>query len=233
MLQQKQPTKKSKAQRQRQLVVSARQGGFFSVLPPRARVKMAYSLTEVPSGHGTLNLLGAAIDYQINSTFAPGGGAGAHQPYMRDTFFAQYNKYKVHAVHVRLTVPPQTNGVMSYLVTQVAPPNVTVTSNGVAIGPVRERNGGGAYPPTFDVLSTSHATERRLNINMATACGLSQKEFDGDVDTYAASAGSDPTNKVHLLVNMASSSSTTFTTYMQTYMEFDVEWFERLIVSTS
>ncbi len=218
--------------RQRALVVSARSGAFFDVLPPRIRVKMAYSLTEVVSGHGTLNLLGAAIDYQVNSTFAPGGGAGSHQPYMRDTYFAQYNKYKVHAAHVRLTVPPQAAGVMSYLVTQVAPPNVTVTSNGVAIGPVRERNHG-RYQPTFDVLSTSHAIDRHINIDMAEACGLTRKEFDADVDTYAAAAGSDPTNKVHLLVNMASSSSTSFTTYMQTYIVFDVEWFERLIVSTS
>lgn len=205
---------------------------YLESLPPRARVKMAYSLTEVPSGNATLNLLGAAIDYTINSIFAPGGGAGAHQPYMRDTFFAQYNKYKVHGVHVTLTFPPQTSGVMSYLITQVAPPNVTVTSNGVAIGPVRERYDG-RFKPTFTVMSTSHAVTLKRTIPMYQACGITQDAFEADMDTYAAAMGNDPTNKVHLLCNVASSSSTTFTTYMQTYIEFDVELFERLIVSTS
>lgn len=193
---------------------------------------MAYSLTDVPSGHGTLNLLGVAIDYTINSIFAPGGGAGAHQPYNRDTFFAQYNKYKVHAVHATLTCPPQTNGVMSYMITQVAPPNVTVTSNGVSIGAVRERYDG-RFKPTFTPMSTSHAVTLRRYIPMYQACGITKAAFEADMDTYAAAMGNDPTNKVHLLVNYASSSSTTFTSYLQTYIEFDVELFERLIVSTS
>ncbi len=201
---------------------------FLTVLPARARVRMSYSLTEVPAAHATLNLLGAAIQYQLNSTFAPGGGAGAHQPYMRDTFFAQYNKYKVHNVHITLTMPPTVNGNQSYLVCQVSPPNVTTTSNGVAIGSIRER------PRSYmTTLSTANAVEWRKDIDVAAACNITKTEFEADTSVYAAAAGNDPTNKLLLIVNLACSSAASFATYMQTYMEFDVEWFERLQIATS
>ncbi len=189
---------------------------------------MAYSLTEVPAANATLNLLGAVIDYQINSIFAPGGGAGAHQPYMRDTFFAQYNKYKVHKAHVTLTMPPTVNGNQSYLVCQISPPNVTTTSAGVAIGTIRER------PRSYmTTLSTANPVEWRQDIDVAEACNITRDEFEADTSVYAAAAGNDPTNKLHLLVNLACSSAASFATYMQTYIVFDVEWFERLQIPIS
>jgi len=204
----------------------------MQALPPRIRVKMAYSLTEPISSHATLNLLGTTITYTLNSIFAPGGGAGAHQPYNRDTFFAQFNKYKVHATHVRITSGPEPDANKSFIVTQVGPPNVTVTAAGVAVGPVRERYDG-RFKPTFVMNSTHEARETVRDIQMYHACGITKSAFEADMDTYAAAMGNDPTNKVYLYVNLGCSTASSYSTYVQTYMEFDVELFERLVVSTS
>jgi hypothetical protein len=204
---------------------------YGEVFPPRVFVKMCYSLTDPISGNATLNLLGTQVTYTINSIFAPGGGAGAHQPYGRDTMFALYNKYKVHRCDYRITSGPEPDANKSFVVIQAGPPNVVVTTGSVAVGAIRERYDA-VYKPTFVMNSTSHAVESARTVHMHHACGVSKAVFDAE-ENYGAAMGNDPTNKVYLYAAVGCSTSTSYSTYIQSYFEFYVELYERLVVSTS
>lgn len=200
-------------------------------IPARSRVTMPYSHSWTVASDGTTaRTVGTPVTYYINDTYAPGGGTGAHQPYGRDHFAALYNKFKVHSVKAVLTLHAQgENQNANVVYAWLRVPGETGSLQGQTMNTVHERP-----RCTFIPTSAWESTTRTFNVQFAPLVGLTNAQFETNIEDYAAAAAGSPTKSISLQIGAASPYSTAAqSTYYTLMLHMDVEWFERFSLGPS
>ncbi len=179
---------------------------------------------------GAAGVFGTEQVFRLNSLYDPDLTGTGHQPYGFDTLATLYYKYKVLAVRVSLKVSdPSADGIqfaahfqapdVTYTVTGTLP-DVNMEKPGMLI---RDINNTGSQVVNF--------TQRWL---MHTLCGITPLEFAGNTDEYAAATSASPVKTPFVRCAIAAlDGSSTPTVRLQCCLEFETEFFERIILGQS
>jgi hypothetical protein len=133
-------------------------------------------------------LCGTAATFQPSSTFEPFAGQTS-QPYGRDQMAALYGKYKVLDFSVAIDTNVSTGSGPQAIIIQMLhqPPTGGIDLAGVSGSLSAARPNVTSMLPGFNV--RDHY-ERKFR--MHELLGITKKEFDADVEDYAALVGANP-----------------------------------------
>jgi hypothetical protein len=190
----------------------------------RAKLRMSH-ISSAASDASTGTLCGTQVLYQLNSLYEPLDG-NALQPYGFDQLAQLYDRYKVTAVTIQLTaVPAAADGSAAFLHALIQNPDGGKSLTGIAgyyvesfpNGISMPMSGGGGPPSTW--------TQR---IPMHQLVGLTAKEFDANVEEYAAGVAGNPT-RMPTLSLAASAISTSINVVYHLVLEFECFFYGRVM----
>lgn len=160
-------------------------------IPPYRRVFETYVNDCDTVASATQYTYGTAVQFNLNSTFAPGGGgARAHQPYGRDTLAVQYQRYRVHAVAWEIDCIAVSGADSFLLSARLVQPGDATTLGGatVAVGAEKSQTWTQILIP-----NSSHAMGKfRGSLLMHKALGLGREEYESNTQDYAALVSASP-----------------------------------------
>lgn len=197
----------------------------------RFRTKLRYAewvLLTVPSNVTT----SVNQQYNLNSIFAPSTSPSSHQPLGRDQLALLYSKYRVHNV--------------AYVVEAFCT-STTYSTGGFfpVCMSVQQRNDATALTQSLETImeqpfttskwmSTVNATKISGKASLATLCGMTKSEYEGEDGTLAV-MGATPTEAQ--VLNVAFTNSSTgpagTTVNFRIMIEYDVECFDPIVLGTS
>jgi len=182
---------------------------------------------------GASGVFGTEIGFRLNSLYDPDYVSVGHQPYFFDTIAAIYNKYLVRACTVDLTFSdPSADGIV---VACAVKPN---SATGGATNVAGQLPSAVAERPNTVVGFLNNTGVQKLHVRrrftISEAEGIPQESFKGAVDQYAALVTTNPALTPYLqCASAALDGSSTPTCRVLVKLEFEVEFWERTIVTQS
>ncbi len=157
--------------------------------PSMATVKLRFTYKLTVTGNATASLIGPATPYllQLNSINEPLDTAAA-QPYGHDQMAALYGRYKVKSVQVAF-LHGCTTGNLLVIATQ--PPEGGQTIGGADGGLIAARPNVAIVPSP--VLAYQKPEIWRRTYKISELLGLTDAEYDANVEEYSAAVGANPT----------------------------------------
>lgn len=203
-----------------------------SPFPPHKVYKLPFSakfiLTTVDGG----TTLGAQVIHRLNSLFDPEASFGGHQPYGFDALAVAYNRYKVLACRVKITLTDPSADGMMFVWCIFNPSNASGTIAGLDPSLVLERQqAGGCF-----INNTGSQTKTiTLGAPIGLVSGLTKLQFDADPDNFTAPVTADPGNVCMLAVAVASirAVSPAITLVCNMEMEFEALFYQRKLMAQS
>lgn len=204
--------------------------------PPFAeqmRCSLGYTQTINLASSASANVYGTEIDVNLNSVFQP-TSTGGHQPFYLDQIALIYKRYRVDAVKVRVvafSADPTATDVLSLSALLVSP-GVSGTLTGAATDVILEK----PNQATVLVQPAGSAAVMQIDIRatIADLCGLTRAELTANVSDYSALITASP-NRVPLLMLAAANDSNAVskTVRIHLFVEYDCEFFERIVPAQS
>jgi len=163
--------------------------------------------------------------FRGNSVYDPDYTNVGHQPYYRDQLAAIYGRYRVYGS--RITVTAVNEQVGSALQITVIPSSEIITFT------------GSTYPPEYPYARKLRllgvggimTTEATVSMRTQTILGLERREvLDQD---YSATVGSQPSSEWYWLIVAQDLSPENVSCSLQITIVYDVEFYDRTIVSPS
>jgi hypothetical protein len=207
--------------------------GVSRALPASMMVTHRYGdFATVTSSGGAANTAGTPQIYLLNSIAAPGGST-AHQPYLRDQWAAFYAKYKVHRVRALITVIPygpslaDTSVLQSALCHSTIVPGDAFSLVNQSTQAVLEKDLAGIFLPSAAPVT------HKITWDIAQICGITKQQFEANIEDYAAANGSSPNKAVVFQLAAMGMFAVSKSVGYTVVFEYDTEWFETVIQSTS
>lgn len=142
---------------------------------------------------GAAGVFGAIQKFRLNSLFDPDETGTGHQPYGRDTMAAIYNRYKVHACNIKMTlIDPSSDGVCVGCMLN-GPSTTSDTLAGLTIEQVGERNMASVK---FINNSGGQVKKYFQKIFMADVMGVTRQQYRNDLDNTTAAMGGNPADEI-------------------------------------
>jgi len=153
-------------------------------------------------------LCGVEQVFRANSLFDPDVTNAGHQPYGFDTLSSIYTRYKVESVEFEFVHSGQQQSAGSYgtLVLSVSPPANPVTLLGVAVEVLMEKPGV-VTVPIQEAFTKVPPAALRGRFNIRDLVGLTEQQFDADIEDYSALVTANPTNVPLIKYAVASNSA--------------------------
>jgi hypothetical protein len=198
--------------------------------PPRRSASLRYNQIDTILTTGTEFVFGTALSWTLNSLFAP--ISGGHQPYGFDTLAALYNRYRVRSVDMELTIM-YNGGVQNSIVGGVVlPPGVSATIAASTYNIVSEKPLSFMVPIVGGTNTGTVFVKQRFDI--AKISGLTRKEFEANVEDYAAVVSASPSKVAKLEIASCGVQTTTATSSkVLTTLVFHCDFWERTILAQS
>lgn len=197
--------------------------------PSRAVVDLVYEDLYTLTA-GSAGTFGTEKIMALNSVYDPDYSGTGHQPYGYDQIAALYAFYKVHGVEMDVTFSDvSADGVC--IAAQVQPSNTTLALATYSPGQVLER-------PCVWTRNLSNTGEQdvtlRQSFRIPTVEGLTQLQFDANLEDYIATVGANPSKIPYLRFALAAlDASSTPTCRVLCRMRYRVEFFGRTMLSQS
>ncbi len=193
--------------------------------PSAAYVKLRFTYRLSLTGNATPTLVGSSYVLQLNSIFEPLDTAAA-QPYGHDQMIALYGRYKVKDVDVAIThgAPVALGNVLTLAAQPPEGGQTIVGADGSLIG--ARPNVASVFVP---YLGATGPDMWRRKYNIAELLGLTQQEYDANVEEYSAAVGTNPGRMPTLEIggwNFAGSGSVSTSIFLS--MIFTVQFFGRV-----
>jgi len=202
--------------------------------PARARVTLVTKTFIAISSAATQFTLGTELVFNLNSLFNP--ITGQPQPYGFDSMTPLYSRYKVDGV----------KATFRFLKSNL--PAVQLCGIGVAVSPASSYTQSAttvavaADKPNTSVVPFLGHTDVdvpenqswQVKFRIADLAGLDKKEFDANVEEYAALCTASPTRIAKYLVALANiSDANAYTEYLHYCIEYDCEFYDRIVLAQS
>lgn len=198
--------------------------------PSHALVTLRSAFSGVASNDGTTGTTtGAQTVIQLNSLFEPVDGQSL-QPYGFDQMATLYGRYKVVRTTVRISISSATSSNTMMLLVMAQPTTGGGTLSAVdGIAASARPNVSTVYSPA----TTSAVWQRTYNI--AEVAGMTQREFDGNVEEFAAVVAANPTRMPTLSFAVCSKAAgvTSQSVYYHVLIDQQVEFFSRITLAAS
>lgn len=196
--------------------------------PPRMRTTHQYSANINVLGTAAYGIIGTPVVLGINDVYTT-NGTTTHQPYGRDQMAALYATSKVHACNIELEICGD-NANSGICMIAIQNPNAGNAFSGVSIDAADEE-------PTVSCLlfapnNPTRTVSRRVDI--AKLCCITKQEFLANLNAYAADNFHAPTQRCTLVLGAAScTAGAQCSLTVMVKLEFEVEWFDRIIQGQS
>lgn len=142
---------------------------------------------------GTTNVLGTEMVYRLNDLFLPKTG-GIKQAYGFDQMQVLYNRYKVNAVKIRLTIyDPKVADMLKVACIVLNPSESAYTLAGQTADAVGDKNN------TWTAVianSGSQKITRKMYFPVGKLANISKLQFKADPDNFTAGVGGSPATLV-------------------------------------
>jgi hypothetical protein len=200
---------------------------YGQLLSPHFRTQLKFSDYRLVISDATTGYeFGPSPAINLNSVYQP--MSSTHQPYGYDQITPLYRRYKVNSARVRVEfLSPGAPLVAAVL---QRPEGAVLTLDGATISSVAElprcwvmsmTNIGGHAKAVFE-----------RNINMADACGVTQQQYDADIEDYGAFVNASP-NRVPTIQFGVGSATTSTGIYVLTTVIYDVTFYDMVFQSQS
>jgi hypothetical protein len=205
-------------------------GAGIDPFPKRRVAALRYSDSYTILTTTTEFLYGTATSVLLNSLFAP--VSGGHQPYGFDQLAALYNRYRVNAVDVEMTIM-YNGGVQNSIVSGVVlPPGTSATIAGSTYTIVSEKPNVISVPIVGGTNTGTVFIKQRFDI--ARLAGLTANELQANVEDYSAAVTASPSKLVTFEFATCGVSTTTATSSkVLLTLVFHTEFWERKILAQS
>lgn len=179
---------------------------------------------------GTFGAIGTEVIYGLNNLYDPNYSGTGHQPYGRDQVAALYQKYIVNAVKIDITFTnPSEDGLVAAAMIQ--PSGASYAMTGKYQDAVREAPGSCLRPINNTGKQVSKVVQY---VSLQKLNGLSKVQWNTQLDTFGAAAGSSPTSLSYLRVAVGSDSGNTGGTLIgRVTLTFYCKWYERIVLGQS
>jgi len=172
---------------------------MLQAFPNRLDIVLPYA-QEVVLTAGAGGVLGTEQIFQPNSIVGPSLTAGGHRAYGVTTLATLYRKFKVRATEVEITfVDTTTDGALA--VAQFQAPQSSYTLTGKSPDDALEK-------PWTKICYLSNTGQQlvtlKLTVRMAQLCGLTEAQYETDVESYAGTLAADPALKPFLRIAIGS-----------------------------
>jgi hypothetical protein len=208
--------------------------GIRSVaIPPYRRIRQTYVNDCDIVASATQYTFGTAIQFNLNSTFAPGGGAGrAHQPLLRDTLAAQYTRYRVRAVAWEIDFVCVSGTDAFCVAVRLVQPGDASTIGAATEAVVLEKSQ--TWSHILVPNSSTVMAKFRGSFPLHTLLGLTTQEYEANVEDYAALVGASPARLLGLEVAATNINAGTATPVRGIgRLTFEVDYFQPTPIAQS
>lgn len=178
--------------------------GGYTPFPARKLCTLTYTrYAQTLTNNVSAGLLGAKLEYNLNSLYQPDLTNAATQPYYWDQLTALYSRYRVRKCRVTITVF-DTVVSASYMLAILESSNNAITTVGVALNALADR----PYTEVICLAGSGNGVERKLSyvFDLSQVEGLSHSQYDAE-DGYQATMSQNPSRVISLAVASSGSSS--------------------------
>ncbi len=200
--------------------------------PARWRGRLTLVLVGFVGTNGTAGAtvalrFGDSVSFNLNSLYDTALTTSSRQPQYFATLSAFYKRYRVHSVHLDLLIQNNYDSPVMFG-WRIEPPGggSTIDNTNVEVGL--------SLPYTTGVPLSGKGGQSicrvQKNIDIAQICGLTRREFEANVEDYAALVTASPARSPTLEFALANMINTTsdVASYTATF-SFDAELFDRLL----
>jgi hypothetical protein len=192
--------------------------------PPRIVCRHTYAQNVSLLGTAAAGVIGTTYAFGLNDLITTNGST-THQPYGSDQIKALYGTYKVRACNIQIQVIAD-NANSGFLMTAINGPVAGITYAGIDIGAAAEE-------PTVSVRSCAPQNPSQtynVRVDIARLCAITRKEFDANLNSYAADNTHSPSLRAALVLGAASATpSAQCALTVMLKLEFEAEWFDRIL----
>jgi hypothetical protein len=206
---------------------------FPPPFPDHMKCSLGYTQTINLASSATANTYGTQVTVNLNSLFLP-VSSGSHQPYYLDQLAVVYNRYRVHAVKVRVVAfsadPTATDVLMCSTLLTSPGVNGTLTGTVNDIATEKPRQVTGIVQP----LGSIATSQFNLSATIAELCGLSELEMLANTSDYSALVSASPSRLAQLMIASANdSNAVSKTVRIHLFIDYESEFFEPLLPAQS
>lgn len=171
----------------RQVMVT---GDFNAAHPfPQRMFKPLKYCQNVILNVGASGVFGGVQTFAMNSLYDPDITGGGHQPYARDTLTQIYNRYKVHACVVKVTVSDPSQDGLCIGAFVRTPTGSSDTIAGLYPEALKEKNVGSVH---FINNTGSQLVIMSQKYMMYQVMGVTKEQYKTDIDNTTSGSGSAP-----------------------------------------
>lgn len=198
---------------------------------PRFNTMLSFNRAFQLTTAATVNVGGSEQIFSPSNLYQPDFTGNNHQPYGYDQLTPLYAKWIVHWCHITMTISTSAASKPVAIVWSIQPYNATYSlaaADTVDKAMEKPMNGG------ILLDTTGKQSTKQLNLNIARIEGLTNTQYNSEIDLYSGAAAGPPTRAPYFrmaLFNLLD--NTQPTAQVMVRMVFNATFFDRNILASS